>query len=339
MKNNFSLTLAHIVDDDTPIQVPQLYGLSVMNKEDLARFEIVWPELPVERRRLVMKSLMELTENNFEVSFDAVFLLGLNDADEDVCVSAIKGLWVNDSPALIPAFIHLMKQNESEKVRAAAASALGQYVYLGEIEEIDDAAFMVTEQALLETIRKKGETVEVIRRAIESISFSSSEGIEQIIESAYYHDDELMQISAIFAMGRNYNEKWGEIVIAELGNERPEMRFEATRACGELALKASVDRLIQLINTESDSEVQQSAIWSLGQIGGSTAQEVLEALLDSEDEVIAATAEDALEELNILGGDITDLFDYAMDDDFDDDDDDDDFGVDLDSDFETFRLN
>ena len=128
-----------------------------------------------------------------------------------------------------------------------------------------------------------------------------------------------MQISAVFAMGRNYNRKWSQTVQAELDSHNPAMRFEAARACGELSLKEAVGRLIQMIDEEPDSEVQQNAIWSLGQIGGQAARDALETLIDSPDETISSLAEEALDELMLLSGDLNDIFDYTPGDDMDDD--------------------
>lgn len=340
MNNTFQQSLAHILDASAPVKTTKLYGLSMMHTKDFARFESAWPTIAAPRRAEILTTLLHLTEESFEVNFDAIFIMGLNDPDPEVKVAAIRGLWENVLPALVPPFIHLLKTGETEAVRAAAATALGKYIYLGELEEMDSAALMLAEQALLEAIRKPGETVEVIRRAIESISFSSQEGIDAIIEMAYYHEDEQMQVSALFAMGRNFNPKWEKIVLAELDNHRPEMRFEAARACGELAVKQAVDRLIQLIEEDADLEVVQNAIWALGQIGGNQARDTLEALVESTDEAISTSAEEALAELTLLGGELTDLFDYNIDEFLEDEDHDDDNDMDdEDRDYRTFNLN
>ena len=250
-------------------------------------------------------------------------------------------MWEAESPDLIPSFIYLCKQGQTSRVRSAAATALGRYIYLGELEKIDDTALMVVEQTLLETIRQVDEDVEVIRRAIESIAFSSRTGTEQIIENAYYHEDERMRISAIFSMGRSYNSKWESIVLTELDNANPAIRFEAARACGELEVEAAVGKLIELIAVEADSAVLQNAVWSLGQIGGFKAQETLERLIESPDEAISTVAEEALNELLLFSGLMDDFFDFAVPDtDLDAFEDEDDllYGPE-DEGFRTFNLN
>jgi len=308
---SFAQSLQHIAGEES-LTPSLLYGLSMMTKENLAEFEAVWPKIDSDRRQIIMQQLVDIAEQSFEVDFDPILILGLKDPDSEVQALAIGGLWEDESSVLIPSFIYLFKQGQTSRVRAAAATALGRYIYLGELEEIDDTAVMVVEQALLETIRQPDEDIEVIRRAIEAISYSGREGVEQIIESAYYHEDELMRVSAIFSMGRSYNKKWESIILAELDNINPAIRFEAARACGELELKEAVDKLIELIDIEADTSVLQNAIWSLGQIGGFKAQGVLERLSASPDEAISVVAEDALNELLLFSGMMDDFFDFAL---------------------------
>ncbi len=318
MIDDFESTLAHLADDSSMLRIPLLFELSMLTDEKMARVEEIWMTIPPARRRKILQQLVEIAEESFEVNFDPIFIFALQDTDAGAQTWAIKGLWENESAALIQPFIYLLKRGQHRDVRAAAATALGQYIYLGELEEMDVEVKELVEQALLDTVRADSEDVEVMRRAVESLAFSSRDGISRIIEAAYYHEDERMRVSAIFAMGRTYDaQAWGKIVLSELDNDSPAIRFEATRACGELALKSAVDRLIRIINEEPDSEVQQNAIWSLGQIGGTRAQSMLEALVSSENDAVRTTAEDALDELTLLSGEEDVLFDFmsAEDDD------------------------
>jgi len=134
----------------------------MMNKENLLELESLWPDIDPDRRRIIMQQLVDIAEQSFEVDFSPIFLLALKDPDSEVQAIAIGGLWEDESTDLIPSFVYLLKQGQTGKVRAAAAIALGRYVYLGELEEIDDTALMVVEQALLETIRQPDEDIEVI---------------------------------------------------------------------------------------------------------------------------------------------------------------------------------
>jgi HEAT repeat protein len=189
------------------------------------------------------------------------------------------------------------------------------------VEDIDQHQALLAEEALLDSIHQGAEDIEVRRRAIESIAFSSEPAVAQIIENAYYDENEKMQVSAIFAMGRSADSSWRPQVIAELDNENSEIRFEAARASGELEAGDAVPKLLEIIEEDPDLQVQEMAIWALGRIGGQVAREVLEECLESEVEAIALAAEEALDELNLF----SDSFDLFA---FEDDDDDDWFDLD-----------
>ncbi len=312
----------NLLATDPKLPTGSLYILSQMNKENLDIFRQTWPTIALERRRTIMQNLMEIAEANFEVDFDPVFLLGMGDEDAQVRVLAVKSLWEYEHPNLIAPLIHLLKTDPEVDVREAAATTLGKFIYLRELEEIDPNEATLAEEALLETIYLASEDINVRRRAIESVSFSSDSRIPPVIESAYYHESEKMQVSAIFAMGRNADLVWLPRVMEELDNPNTEIRFEAARACGELEAKDSVGKLIVLIDEEDeDIEVKEMAIWSLGRIGGKPAREVLEACLEHEEDALAIAAEDALEELNMFDSLELELFDVGDPIDFLDEDD------------------
>ena len=309
MTNAFRKTLTHVAADDT-LHTSYLYVLSNMDNQDLEVFKEIWPTIATQRRRDVLQELIDITETNFEVNFDPVFLLAMGDIDAETRALAIKGLWEYDQVSLIRPLIHLLKNDEAERVREAAASALGKFIYLRELEEIDPPEATLAEEVLLESIYQASEDLHVRRRAMEAVSYSGDQRIPPIIEAAYYSDDEKMQVSAIFAMGRNADERWLPIVITELDNPINEIRFEACRACGELEAKDAVGKLIELIEFDADLEIQEMAIWALGRIGGNVAREALEACLEHDQEVLALAAEAALEELNIFDDGMM-LYDFS----------------------------
>ncbi len=320
MSSDFNQILTHFSDNKASLKLSFLYSLSKLNKEKLKQFEATWLQIDAPRRRRILENLVEITEESFEVDFSPIFILALKDSDADTQVFAVKGLWENESPALVPAFLYLLKNGQNAKVRATAATALAKFVYLGEIEEIDTDVQLLVEQKLLDTIRDKGEDLEVVRRAIEAISFSSRDGLTEIIEDAFYHENELMRVSAIFAMGRSANARWADDVISVLDDDSAPIRFEAARASGEIAIETAVPKLAALIvDDDEDIEVKQNAIWSLGQIGGDTARTLLESLTQSTLDAIRETAEDALDELTIMGDDFGMLFNFDADADWVDD--------------------
>jgi HEAT repeat protein len=295
---------SHISNSSERLNTRYLYSLSGMTHGQLMRFQEEWPSIDVDRRRVLMRSLAELTELSFEVNFDPIFLVAMGDDDSEVRAAAIDGLWENEDQALIGPLVHLLRADEAPNVRAAAAMALARFVLLGELEKSDRAPAMLAEQALLETLRST-EDVEVRRRAVEAIAYSGESGVREIIEAAFYDEDEKMQASALFAMGRSADPYWCKLLVRELDNPSPELRFEAARACGELETRLAVSRLIQMSMDDQDREVQQAAMWALGRIGGREAREALETFYESEDEVLSQAAAEALDEMDLLGDNLT----------------------------------
>ena len=284
-----------------PPPLPSLYMLSGMSKEEGKAFSQEWPSLPLERRRAIIRKLMEISEASFEVDFNLVFRLCLNDEDEEVREQALEGLWEDESLSLLRSLLGLLKGDPSAAVRAQAAGSLGRFVLKAELEESDEGWIAEVRQALLSTIRDPQEALEVRRRAIEAIAYWEEEEVCQIIEAAYAHQDHKMRASALFAMGRNLDPRWSDTLLQELEGSDPEMRYEAVRACGELELRRAVPALIVLAKGP-DREVQEMALWALGQIGGEKARRALMAFCQSEDEVLAEAAEEALSELEFGEG-------------------------------------
>jgi HEAT repeat protein len=311
--SEFEELLKKLGDRQTPLSISSLYGLSHLTRAEAQLFQEVWSLVDAGRRQWILQSLVDIAEASFEVDFNPIFRLCLNDEDAVVRSRAIEGLWEDEDLTLAGLLVRLLRDDPSESVRAAAATSLGRFVLLGELEKIEAAPAMMVEDALLGAIYDPHETLEVRRRAVESIAYSGQAQVQDIIEMAYYDDEEKMRISAIFAMGRSADPLWHEMVIAELDNPDPEMRYEAARACGELEASAALSALIYLIEADPDPEVQEMAIWALGCIGGKEARRVLEACCESEDEALRQAAEEALDELDFLGGHL-DLLLFESDD-------------------------
>lgn len=307
----FEEILRRVGDSRKPLSVSQLYGLSGATPAEMAVFARRWPQIEVERRRRIIRSLVEIAEASFEVDFDPIFRHCLTDEDDQVRAQAIDGLWEDEDTALIEPLVRLLRGDPSALVRASAAMALGKYMLRAELEELEESHAAVVRTALLDVIRDLGEDVEVRRRAVESIAYAGDEEVRGVIEGAYYAAEEKMRVSALFAMGRSADPYWRETVLSELSNPNPEMRFEAARACGELEHEEAVPALIELIE-DPDREVQEAAIWALGQIGGGEARRALQICCQSEDEVLRELAEEALAELEFSRG-LLDLPLYELD--------------------------
>jgi HEAT repeat protein len=103
-------------------------------------------------------------------------------------------------------------------------------------------------------------------------------------------------------MGSSADEQWIDTIIGELESQSPSMRYEAAHAAGELEARAAVGTLARLLD-DPDREVQEMAIWALGQIGGKRARSLLADVAAGNDTDLADVAVEALEELEWMHGD------------------------------------
>lgn len=298
-----------------------LYGLSNLSR---TQAEVAWKvcaSLSPAVRREMVQTLVEIAESDFEVNFGEVFRLALGDEDGEVRRAAVEGLWEDEDVRLVPVLADRLLKDAVPEVRAAAATSLGRFLLLGELEKIQERPHRVAFQALLTACTKAEETIEVRRRALESLAYSGEEAVADLIRSAYEDSDERMRVSAVFAMGRSADDRWADQVMGELHSANPEMRYEAARACGELALERAVPALIELVG-DVDPEVQEAAVWSLGQIGGDEARQVLVDCSRSANEALREAAREALRELEFLHGDLGTflLFDFLEGDEEDEED-------------------
>jgi HEAT repeat protein len=324
-------TLKNLAELDEPVSVAGLYALSSLDKAQIEQVKTVWTALPADRRATIMRHLVEIGEESFETDFNAVFRLGLVDVDAQVRVAAVNGLWEEaEDPGLIVPLLHLLQTDQNDLVRAAAASALAQFVYAGELEELPAAKVKPIITALKATFRNVMEPIEVRRRALEALGYLGDDETHQMIAQAYQHNNDLMRQSAVFAMGRSLDaERWGATVIAEMVAPEPEMRYEAARAAGEMEYTPAVQALGDLLE-DVDEDVQLMTVWALGQIGGDKAKKLLLAVMDSDADHLYEMAEDALAELEFKADNLEfSLFDFdddeedwVLDEEPDDDDDD-----------------
>jgi len=189
-----------------------------------------------------------------------------------------------------------MVSDEAAEARAAAASALGMYIYLGEVEELPEKLLHHIEDNLLKVTQ--GNDVPLVRRrALESLGYSSRQEVLPLIQNAYASGKVDWLETALFAMGRSANKRWAKPVLEMLNSDTTSIRFEAARAAGELELTEATESLLELLQNE-DMDMRMAAAWSLSQIGGGGVREVLEEMLEeaeNEDEI--ELLEDALDNL------------------------------------------
>jgi HEAT repeat protein len=229
-----------------------------------------------------------------------------------VRIAAIEGLWEDEDVFLIPSLVVCLRDDESDAVRATAATSLGRFILLGELEKIRPDPYKLAYESLLAAWRDGEETLEVRRRVLESLAYAGTNTVRELISDAYATSEGKMRVSAIFAMGRSADTCWAQQVRQELFTPNPEIRYEAARACGELQLRDAVTDIEELTD-DVDPEVQEAALWALGQIGGDKARRILMRHSSAADEAIRTAAEAALDELEFLHGDLTEFITRLVD--------------------------
>jgi HEAT repeat protein len=289
-------TIAALGDSTKPLLSSRLTELSHLNAQELALLEKAWRKIEPKRRRQIIYRLVELAEDNFELDFDDIFKSCLRDDDADVQSKAIEGLWESEEASLIDPLIELLEPESPEKVQATAATALGKFALLAELEKLRPHHKTRVCRALLDVIEDSGRSLEIKRRALEAAAPLSLPRMEKAIARAYQSGVPRLKTSAIFAMGKNCDPRWLPILIRELGNADAEIRYEAAQACGELGEKEAAPYLREL-TTDPDVDVQLAAIQALGKIGGPEAKDNLERCLTDDSEAIQQAAEEALSEL------------------------------------------
>jgi HEAT repeat protein len=266
----------------------------------------------VEDRRSLLTELGEASEANFELNYRELGFLGLDDGDGSVREVAINLLWEDETLELMSRLIEVSHTDESARVRAAALSELGRFILLCEYEEIPLSEAVRAQDTAIDILNNENEEIIVRRRALEAISNSSHNIVPVAVLEAYNSGDRLMQISSIFAMGRTCDKRWRDIVMKEIRSSDPEIVYEATRAAGELEITEAIPVLGQLA-VDRDRDIQQLAVWSLGEIGGRESLRILNALAEdseeADDEDLLEAVEDAISNASLSG----DFLDFDID--------------------------
>jgi hypothetical protein len=300
---NIKKIIDDMVDPGKPLLHTELADLSNISPEELAYLTQLWPGVDVERRRKIMTRLVELAEDNFELNFDSIFKTTLRDSDAEVRTKSIEGLWECEETVLITPFIRLLNEDPSETVQAAAAKALRKYAMLAEMKKLGPSSTSRVSQALTDILADRNKPKEVWRRALEAAAPLSLPQVRDAINLAYKNPDIKVKNSALYAMGRNCDAAWLPILIKELTSLNPETRYEAAGACGEICDEEAVPHLIKLA-LDKDVEVQQAALLALGKIGGIKASAFLQKCINSPDELVSETAQQALKQIEAEGDEL-----------------------------------
>ena len=296
----FDKIIDALLDPTTPFPPIHLHRFSDLSPNDLEKLQRSWGDIRADRRLALLEDLEELADSDTLVSFDDLSKFALDDPDPRVREVALRLLWENSEVRLVDKFLKMIDTDPDVNVRSTAATALGQFIYYGELEEIPEKTLHRIENKLLSITTDEQETKQLRRRALEAMGFSSRPEIKNLILKAYNSNDTEWLVTALFAMGRSANEAWIPSVVEMLDSENEEVLFEAVRAAGELEAGKARQTLIRIVkNQPSGSDIRLQGIWALSKIGGGKVRATLEALLElSEDDNEIDVLEDAIDNLH-----------------------------------------
>lgn len=299
----FSKVIDALLDQNHPFPAKYLHLFSDIAPEDLNNLKIIWNQVDSLRKASLLEDLEELEEVDTIVVFDDVARIALDDINPRVRAAAIRILWESPDVKLIPIFINLMKNDQDANVRAEAASALGIYVYKGELEEIPSEKNEILMDQLLKTL--EGTDTPVVRRhALEALSYSNHPDVVRYIKKSIDSDEKDWVISALFSMGRSANQKWEKHILKKITDTDTEILCEAIRAAGELELTSARKLLLDMLDEPEDleDEIRIAIITALSHIGGENVRKSIEGLLENADDDEIKIIEEALEYLEFVDG-------------------------------------
>lgn len=288
--------IAELGDESNPVKRSGLLQLSSLTREDIRDFRRQWRGVGGERKREVLAALVDLSEDNLELDFSAIYRSCLTDDCELVREQATRGLLETDDRAIIRPLVGLLKDDPAPKVREAAAITLANFTDLAQQGKLMSRDEERIKAALLEVIARGDEEPDVHRRAVEAVGSFDTPETSRIVSDAYDSGSSTMRQSAIYAMGRSSNDEWLPTVLREMNAVDPAIRYEAVNACGLLGNESEIPQLAALISDE-DIEVQCAAAIALGNIGGPLAKRALRRALDMGEDALTEAVTEALENL------------------------------------------
>jgi HEAT repeat protein len=278
-----------------------LAELSNLAAARLDEFMRSWPALDVAERRRVVQALNDMAEEDVELEFNDVFLRLTTDADPEVRVGALEGLWEDERAGTADLFVRLLREDPDERVRAAAADALGRFALHAALGDLSDRLVTRVRDALADVLATEPAGL-VRRRAVGAsgylLGLEGDSPFREAVRDAYASPEVETRASAIRAMGRAADPAFLETVLAELRSEEPELRYEAARAAGEIADERAASPVIQLL-ADADTEVRLAAIQALGAIGGNAARQALLRLRQRGDATVVEAVDAALDDLDV----------------------------------------
>ncbi len=297
---NFNQVIDALLDDDAQFPVAYMMSLSDITPANFDLLKKAWVQISPARKINLLENIEIIHEAEITSNFEGIAELALFDANSAVRISGLRLFWDYENSHLIRNFIEIMETDPEIGVRTQAASTLGKYMYLAEIEMIDSKYQQTIDEALIKVLRSN-ENELVRQKALEAFGYSSNPQVNEFIQHAYNSGDYNWISSALEAMGRSADEKYAPLVLPMLAHPDLRIQREAVFAAGELELSSARKLLMRMaFELEQDEDLWVQVISALSKIGGEGVNEVFDRLLEN-----ASTAEEedflneAIEKLNL----------------------------------------
>jgi len=294
----FESILDALLDNDHIFPAGYLHLFSDLEAEQLKQLDVIWPHIQPTRKHALLEDLEVLASNDTLMCFDNLTINLLADEDPSIRMLAIRLLWECENPKLIPLFLEILKNDPSRFTRAEAASGLGIFFYMGEVDKIPAVELKLIEDELIR-LADDGADKLVQRKSIESLGFSSRDEVDRLIASAYSSNNEELMVSALVAMGRSNNPNWENEVLDGIQHYNDLIQLEAIQAAGNLGLETTRLVLLELLEDLNDTEIIKATLWSLSQIGGEGVREKIEDMYEQLDPDEEDFIDEVVENLNL----------------------------------------
>ncbi|HEY2202815.1 MAG TPA: HEAT repeat domain-containing protein [Solirubrobacteraceae bacterium] len=292
------------VADQAPLPQAELDSLSMLEGDDLTRFQQSFVPLPADARARLVLGLQGAAEQRLRLDYSAVNRLALEDSDARVRLTGVRAALEDRSPYLLTRLLEMVGSDPSTDVREAAAEDLGRFTLLAELEDLDAESTARLRTRLQQVIADETQAPRVRTSALASLGYFSDAVIADQLATAFA--DPTLRLGAVRGMGRTADPRWTERLMPILGSDDPQLREEAARALGEIEDERAVTPLAELVDDPAP-EVRLAVIEALGQIGGEDARQALLYLAEAPEDDIREAAEGALDELEAAEGDPMDL--------------------------------
>jgi hypothetical protein len=203
---------------------------------------------------------------------------------------------------LVAALLSILRSGDtSEKVRSRAAISLGPVLEHADthgFEDADDVPIAErTFHGILESLRTlytdAGVPKEVRRRILEASVRAPQDWHQDAVRAACSSDDEAWTLTAVFCM--RFVRGFDAQILEALGAKNPDVHYEAILAAGTWAVAAAWPHVAALVTSSTtEKHLLLAAIDAAASIRPHEAAAILDALVDSDDEDIAAAVYEAM---------------------------------------------